>query len=99
METDSRAVLELQNLVDALGKVCLYLLQLCFFLVFRVLNFLLLQLAARPGSLESLKQLVEIAKNPSANVVALPSASCGKEDNFKQSKEKEVFVTTFSTFP
>ncbi|XP_019164330.1 PREDICTED: uncharacterized protein LOC109160498 [Ipomoea nil] len=47
LKIDSKALLELQDLVDALGK-----------------------LAARPGSHESLKQLVEIAKNTSANVMA-----------------------------
>ncbi|XP_019188947.1 PREDICTED: CCR4-NOT transcription complex subunit 1-like [Ipomoea nil] len=67
LKIDSKAVLELQDLVDALGK-----------------------LAARPGSHESLKQLVEIAKNPSANVMASSGASCWKEDNFKQSKEKKA---------
>lgn len=66
--------------------------------MYGVLNFLLLQLAARPGSLESLKQLVEIAKNPSANVVASFGASGWKADNFKQSKGKKVFETTISTF-
>nr|GLL40743.1 CCR4-NOT transcription complex subunit 1-like [Ipomoea trifida] len=67
LKIDSKAVLELQDLVDALGK-----------------------LAARPGSLESLKQLVEIAKNPSANVVASFGASGWKADNFKQSKGKKA---------
>ncbi|CAH9118024.1 unnamed protein product [Cuscuta europaea] len=48
--SESRAISELQNIVDALAK-----------------------LAARPGSPESLKQLVEMAKIPPAVVVPLSS--------------------------
>lgn len=50
-----------------------------------------MQIAARPGSPESLQQLVEIAKNPAANAAALSSVTFGKEDSNKQSRDKKVF--------
>lgn len=50
----------------------------------------MMQIAARPGSPESLQQLVEIAKNPAANAAALSSVTFGKEDSNKQSREKKV---------
>ncbi|KAL8540308.1 hypothetical protein ACS0TY_001780 [Phlomoides rotata] len=46
-------------------------------------------LAARPGSPESLQQLIEIAKNP-ANAAALSSFAVGKEDIMKTSRDKKV---------
>nr|GMC82829.1 CCR4-NOT transcription complex subunit 1 isoform X1 [Ipomoea batatas] len=49
-------------------------------------------LAARPGSPESLRQLVEIAKNPSVNASALSGFMSGKEDNMKQPKDKKASV-------
>ncbi|KAM7508803.1 hypothetical protein LguiA_019256 [Lonicera macranthoides] len=51
----------------------------------------LAKLAARPGSPESLQQLVEIARNPTAvNVAVLPGLSVGKDDNTKQSRDKKA---------
>ncbi|XP_075501008.1 uncharacterized protein LOC142539437 isoform X2 [Primulina tabacum] len=50
----------------------------------------LAKLAARPGSPESLQQLVEIAKNPIANLTTLPTVIVGKEDNMRSSKDKKV---------
>ncbi|GFP80906.1 ccr4-not transcription complex subunit 1 [Phtheirospermum japonicum] len=47
------------------------------------------KLAARPGSPESLQQLVEIAKNP-ANAAALSSVAVGKEDTTRASRDKKV---------
>ncbi|GER44883.1 transcription regulators [Striga asiatica] len=48
-------------------------------------------LAARPGSPESLQQLVEIAKNP-ANAAILSSVTVAKEDSAKTSKDKMFTV-------
>ncbi|GAA0150692.1 mRNA polyadenylation factor [Lithospermum erythrorhizon] len=50
----------------------------------------LAKVAARPGSPESLQQLVEIAKNPAANVASLSSVSAMKEDISLQLWEKKV---------
>ncbi|XP_073064928.1 uncharacterized protein [Primulina eburnea] len=50
----------------------------------------LAKLAARPGSPESLQQLVEIAKNPTANPTTLPTVIVGKEDNMRSSKDKKA---------
>ncbi|CAA3018141.1 CCR4-NOT transcription complex subunit 1 isoform X2 [Olea europaea subsp. europaea] len=47
----------------------------------------LAKLAARPGYLESLQRLVEIAKNPATN--ALSDLSVGKEENAISSRDKE----------
>ncbi|KAL0429074.1 UNVERIFIED_CONTAM: CCR4-NOT transcription complex subunit, partial [Sesamum radiatum] len=47
-------------------------------------------LAARPGSPESLQQLVEIAKNP-ASAATLSPVAVGKEDNTRTSRDKKVF--------
>lgn len=49
-----------------------------------------MQLAARPGSPESLQQLVEIAKNPTANAFSLSGVTMGKEENTRQSRDKKV---------
>lgn len=48
------------------------------------------QLAARPGYLESLQRLVEIAKNPATN--ALFDLSVGKDENAISSRDKEVWL-------
>ncbi|KAL6965062.1 hypothetical protein U1Q18_036119 [Sarracenia purpurea var. burkii] len=54
----------------------------------------LAKLAARPGSPESLQQLVEVARNPAANTAANAAAfsavSMGKEDNIRQAREKKA---------
>ena len=47
-----------------------------------------MQLAARPGSPESLQQLVEIVKNPST--AALSGIAIGKDDATRQVKDKKV---------
>ncbi|KAI3444740.1 hypothetical protein Pfo_001405 [Paulownia fortunei] len=70
---DSKVISELHNLVDALAKAV----------------FIYFQLAARPGSPESLQQLVEIAKNP-ANAAALSPVAVGKEDNTRTSRDKKA---------
>ncbi|KAL5812656.1 hypothetical protein ACOSQ3_027606 [Xanthoceras sorbifolium] len=49
----------------------------------------LAKLASRPGSPESLQQLVEIAKNPAANAENLSGVIIGKEDRTKQPREKK----------
>lgn len=51
-----------------------------------------LQLATKPGSPESLQQLVEILRNPGANATILGGVSAGKEDRGTQSKDKKVPV-------
>ncbi|XP_058104448.1 uncharacterized protein LOC131248268 isoform X3 [Magnolia sinica] len=48
------------------------------------------KLASRPGSAESLQQLVEIAKNSSSTVVSLPGSDIGNEDMIRQSRDKKV---------
>lgn len=49
-----------------------------------------LQLAQKPGSPESLQQLVEVVKNPAASVAALSGVNVGKDDKARQSKDKKV---------
>lgn len=49
----------------------------------------LVQVAAKPGSSESLQQLIEIVKNPIVNVTA-SGAAAGMEDKIRQSKDKKV---------
>ncbi|KAL0379712.1 UNVERIFIED_CONTAM: CCR4-NOT transcription complex subunit [Sesamum angustifolium] len=49
------------------------------------------KLAARPGSPESLQQLVEIAKNP-ASAATLSPVAAGKEDNMRTSRDKKATV-------
>lgn len=44
----------------------------------------------RPGSPESLQQLVEIARNPAANAAILSGLNVGKDDREKQAREKKV---------
>lgn len=48
------------------------------------------KLASKPGSPESLQQLVEMVKNPSANVAASSGVNVGKEDKARQSRDKKV---------
>ncbi|XP_059666940.1 uncharacterized protein LOC132312554 isoform X2 [Cornus florida] len=49
----------------------------------------LAKLASRPGSPESLQQLIEIARNPAANAAVLAGFAAGKDDTVKQSREKK----------
>ncbi|XP_052210992.1 uncharacterized protein LOC127813907 isoform X2 [Diospyros lotus] len=50
----------------------------------------LAKLAARPGSPESLQQLVEVARNPAATSSTLSAVSVGKEDSARQTREKKA---------
>ncbi|CAK7347840.1 unnamed protein product [Dovyalis caffra] len=50
----------------------------------------LAKLAAKPGSAESLQQLIEIVRNPGANAASLTSLALGKEDKARQSRDKKV---------
>ncbi|CAN1248811.1 CCR4-NOT transcription complex subunit 1 [Linum perenne] len=50
----------------------------------------LAKLASKPGSPESLQQLMEIVKNPTANVAALSAFSVGKDDRTRQKKFWQV---------
>ncbi|KAL5862252.1 hypothetical protein ACOSQ3_003532 [Xanthoceras sorbifolium] len=50
----------------------------------------LAKLATKPGSPESLQQLVEIVRNPVANITTLSNATVGKEDKARQSKDKKA---------
>ncbi|KAA8515904.1 hypothetical protein F0562_019083 [Nyssa sinensis] len=50
----------------------------------------LAKLAARPGSPESLLQLVEVARNPAAGTAALSAVAVGKEDATRQSRDKKA---------
>lgn len=54
------------------------------------------QLAAKPGSPESLQQLVEMVKNPASNVAAPSAINVGKEDKARQSRDKKVSGDVFS---
>ncbi|KAJ9703226.1 hypothetical protein PVL29_004850 [Vitis rotundifolia] len=45
----------------------------------------------RLGSIESLQQLVEIARNPAASAMLLSGLNIGKDDKEKQSQEKKSF--------
>ncbi|KAL8091899.1 uncharacterized protein LOC141692281 isoform X1 [Apium graveolens] len=49
----------------------------------------LAKLAARPGSPESLQQLVEIARNPSSSATGLSGLVAGKEDNLRHSRDRK----------
>ncbi|KAJ7950880.1 putative CCR4-NOT transcription complex protein [Quillaja saponaria] len=49
----------------------------------------LAKLAAKPGSPESLLQLVEIVKNPGSNIGVLSGASFGKEDKTRLLRDKK----------
>ncbi|XAR63221.1 hypothetical protein NMG60_11023087 [Bertholletia excelsa] len=49
----------------------------------------LAKLAARPGSPESLQQLVEVAKNPAANTTASSTVSVAKEDIARQTRDNK----------
>ena len=89
---EPKVISELQNLVEALAKVGLYFVLNEGFISKRVFNSssISLQLAARPGSPESLQQLVESVKNPTANAGTLPSPSGGKDDRNRQTRDKKV---------
>ncbi|KAI4368425.1 hypothetical protein MLD38_016982 [Melastoma candidum] len=50
----------------------------------------LAKLASKPGSAESLQELVEVLKNPGANINALASFTLGKEDKWKPLKDKKA---------
>ncbi|KAL6985009.1 hypothetical protein U1Q18_018390 [Sarracenia purpurea var. burkii] len=69
-------------------------------LIFRVISELhnlidaLAKLAERPGSPESLYQLVKVDRNPAANyatnAAAFSAVFMGKEDNIRQAREKKA---------
>ncbi|XP_022732983.1 CCR4-NOT transcription complex subunit 1-like isoform X3 [Durio zibethinus] len=50
----------------------------------------LAKVASKPGSPESLQQLIEMVRNPSASMAALSSATVGKEDKARQSRDKKT---------
>lgn len=56
------------------------------------------QVAAKPGSPESLQQLVEIVKNPAANVAAPSGVTVGKDDKARQSRDKKASVFSISVY-
>lgn len=91
---ESKVISELHNLVDALAKVyfCLFYGGECipWYLYVKLLTNFNFQLSAKPGSPESLQQLVEIVKNPAAGVVPLSGVNVGKEDKVRQLKDKKV---------
>ncbi|KAL8121361.1 hypothetical protein AgCh_018193 [Apium graveolens] len=60
-----------------------------FFIATRGYDSVLLQLAVRPGSPESLQQLVEIARNPSSSATGLSGLVTGKEDNLRHSRDRK----------
>lgn len=89
---EPKVISELHNLVDALAKVCICsyecLHSLLCPLFFTMYNFF--QLASKPGSPESLQQLIEMVKNPAANGAALSASAAGKEDKARQSRDNKV---------
>ncbi|KAH9788463.1 transcription regulator [Citrus sinensis] len=54
----------------------------------------LAKLAAKPGSPESLQQLIEIVRNPAANANASSGATTAKDDKARQSKDKKAHSHT-----
>ncbi|XVF73469.1 hypothetical protein PTKIN_Ptkin12aG0203600 [Pterospermum kingtungense] len=50
----------------------------------------LAKVASKPGSPESLQQLIEMVRNPSSSLAALSSATVGKEDKTRQSRDKKA---------
>ncbi|CAN1248813.1 CCR4-NOT transcription complex subunit 1 [Linum perenne] len=58
----------------------------------------LAKLASKPGSPESLQQLMEIVKNPTANVAALSAFSVGKDDRTRQKKVTNLSSNTREDF-
>ncbi|KAK8565927.1 hypothetical protein V6N12_059472 [Hibiscus sabdariffa] len=50
----------------------------------------LTKIASKPGSSESMQHLIEMVRNPSANMTVLSSASVGKEDKARQSRDKKA---------
>ncbi|GAY41902.1 hypothetical protein CUMW_062890 [Citrus unshiu] len=54
----------------------------------------LAKLAAKPGSPESLQQLIEIVRNPAANANASSGATTAKDDKARQSKDKKAYSHT-----
>ncbi|KHG29327.1 CCR4-NOT transcription complex subunit 1 [Gossypium arboreum] len=50
----------------------------------------LAKVASKPGSSESLQHLIEMIRNPSASMAVLSSASIGKEDKTRQSRDKKA---------
>ncbi|XVF79827.1 hypothetical protein PTKIN_Ptkin15bG0021000 [Pterospermum kingtungense] len=50
----------------------------------------LAKVASKPGSPESLQQLIEMVRNPSASLAALSSITVGKEDKARQSRDKKA---------
>jgi len=98
--------LELYKVIDALGRVCIFIL-LALILVYhfcannsKATFYLNFQLALRPGSPESLQQLVEIARNNTTNTTSLPGFTANKEDKARQSRDKKVgYPILYVTFP
>ncbi|CAN1849444.1 CCR4-NOT transcription complex subunit 1 [Linum perenne] len=58
----------------------------------------LAKLASKPGSPESLQQLMEIVKNPTANVAALSAFAVGKDDRTRQKKVTNLSSNTREDF-
>ncbi|OMP00668.1 hypothetical protein COLO4_12469 [Corchorus olitorius] len=50
----------------------------------------LAKVASKPGSPESLQQLIEMVRNPSASVAGLANATVGKEDKARPSRDKKA---------
>ncbi|KAL5571856.1 hypothetical protein UlMin_021453 [Ulmus minor] len=50
----------------------------------------LAKVASKPGTPEPLQQLIEMIKNPAANLAAAASISVGKEDKARQSRDKKA---------
>ncbi|RVW97066.1 hypothetical protein CK203_029996 [Vitis vinifera] len=55
------------------------------------------KIASKPGSPESLQQLIEIVKSPVANMDALSVNSLGKEDKTRQSRDKKAPIHSAAT--
>jgi CCR4-NOT transcription complex subunit 1 len=85
---------EFQNVLDALSKVCIILDMIFYFLLIFIqgpgstVGNVGLQHTKRPGSPESLQQLIEIARN---NVSTTTGFVAVKDEKVKLPKDKKVY--------
>lgn len=94
---EPKVISEFHNLVDALAKVCVCLNCIGFWIAVSSTSLLfhILQLATKPGSPDTLQQLVEMVKNPASNAASLSAIGTGKEDKTKQLRDKKVIGNTW----
>lgn len=89
--------LDLYSVIDALGKVRIFVYGFSLGLLclrFWKAAYSNFQLALRPGSPESLQQLVEVARNSTNNASSLQGFMANKEDKTRQSRDKKVVLSS-----